>query len=155
MVGMVGGLKNHFSLRFDQFLIDVRLFPIEVPVVVGVLDFRVVAEDDGAVLVVEIGGDEFFDAAGFFDEVLLEPIENGGEVEGVVLRVEAVAGGIGEEGAGLFFELGIELSCLEGFVEKVGAADGRAVDGEMDARVVEGGAQQVVFDVVESDHFPP
>ena len=43
------------------------------------LEADVAAPDDSAVFVVEIRGDEFFDAAGFPDIVFLESFENGRE----------------------------------------------------------------------------
>src|SRR5688572_21086414 len=82
-------------------------------------------------------------------EVLGEPLEDLGDGQLLRGRVDAVARAVVDEGAHLLVKLGLELLGGEGLVAQRGAAHRGAVDGRVQARVLELTAQDLVLDVVQ------
>jgi len=105
----------------------------------------------GGVFGGSVAGDPGLDAAGVAFEVGLEPVEDLGDFEALLVGVEAVQLRVGEPGADLLVELLVEGGGGEGLGAQRGAALGGAVDGGVDARVLETLAQDLVLDVVQAE----
>lgn len=138
---------------------------VQGPVVVEKFDFVAGVEKEVAVGFAHVPADEIEDSAlrvGFasevvrcaigLDEVLTEPLEDGGEIDSGLAAVDAKAVRTAQEGAGLIVELLIEIFSGVRLVAERRAAHGCTNQRDVNAGLTEFGAQRAVLDFVQG-HF--